>query len=191
MGICHKQVVNNERMNAMKVTTVGDQFNELESKFKEALENEGFSEYEQKVLRDAIDSVQYVRGFFSEKHVLPKLEESVHTTWGKTFMWIRGSFINIEKAEAIVNSPKNENILQMVNGQCRSTDEKNVGHSLPGNRDIIGVDLVSGNTLDDAHTVLSTEENRMEDFGSYAAENEDDEDLNDEYSEELFMGLSM
>ncbi|MBP3707811.1 MAG: hypothetical protein J6J36_04290 [Clostridia bacterium] len=168
----------------MKVTTVGDQFNELESKFKEALENEGFSEYEQKVLRDAIDSVQYVRGFFSGKHVLPKLEESVHTTWGKTFMWIRGSFINIEKAEAIVNSLKNENALQIMNGQCRSTDEEVVGHSLPGNKDRTGVDWDSEYARYDAYMYLATEENCMEDFGSYDAEDEDDEcSSDDDYSD--------
>lgn len=136
--------------------TVGGKMQEMKRSFAEAIESGFYDEAERKLLQDAIDSVEYIKGFFAGTSVLPPLTENADTTWGMTWKWLRGAFKKIESAEQLINQPANE--LQLENGSGGNkpvNDMSDFGRnssseesSLPGNGPVDGVDLTSGNSLD-------------------------------------------
>ena len=136
--------------------TVGGNMNELKRSFAEAIDSGFYGEAERKILQDAIDSVEYIKGFFAGTSVLPKLTENAETTWGKTWKWLRGAFKKIDDAEQLINQPANELQLEIGGGGNKPVnDMSDFGHNnsskesfLPGNGPVEGVDLVSGNPLD-------------------------------------------
>ncbi|MBR2704332.1 MAG: hypothetical protein IKE91_02575 [Clostridia bacterium] len=136
--------------------TVGGRMQALKRDFAEALESDFYNEAERKLLKDAIDSVEYIKGFFAGTSTLPRLTEDAETTWGKTWEWLRGAFRKIDNAEQLINQPANELHLEIEGGGNKSaSDMSDFGrnssdkeHSLPGNGPIAGVDLTSGNPLD-------------------------------------------
>lgn len=99
--------------------SVGDKFEELTKKFVEALDTGNYYGDERKLLKDAIASVKYIKGFFAGKNKLPSLEEDAESTWGMTFDWLRGSYRKIEEAEKLINKPVHAHELKLTNGRSK------------------------------------------------------------------------
>lgn len=114
----------------MGPNSVGGKMNRLKLDIAKALASEDYSSEERKLLQDAIDSIEYVKGFFAGTSVLPKLTEDAETTWGKTWDWLRGAFKKIDMAEQLINQPASELQLEIggnngaKNGHVESTPEK-------------------------------------------------------------------
>lgn len=102
--------------------TVGRKMDSMKKKFSEALASGSYEASENKLLSDAINSVEYIKGFFAGTSVLPTLEEEADTTWGMTFDWLRGSFKKIDEAESLLEEGL-ANELQLTNGMENAQEE--------------------------------------------------------------------
>lgn len=114
--------------------SVGMKFELLMRRFKDALETEFYSESERKLISDAIDSLEYVKGFFAGTSKLPSLEEDASTTWGMTFDWLRRSYKNIEDAEQLIDQVAHlqELALENVNRKARQQESTEDLVHIPG-----------------------------------------------------------
>lgn len=136
--------------------TIGGKMQALKRDFAEALESGPYNKAERELLQDAIDSVEYIKGFFAGTSVLPPLTENAETAWGKTWTMLRVAFKKIEDAEQLIGQSANELQLEIGGGGNKSSsDMSDFGckssckeSSLPGNRSVNGVDHTSGNLLD-------------------------------------------
>ena len=156
----------------------------LRKNFLEAMDSSGCNAEKKRILREAIHAIDYVKEFFAGTSQLPPLEENYATMWGKTFDLLKVAFGNIIEAEKLLENGF-ENGLELTNSRGNSGKKQNADESkrknLPGNGDIHGCDLDSGNDMSQSYH--SSSGNAEEDMESV----EDSDDL----LLGLFLGLGM
>lgn len=187
--------------------TIKDVFDEYE---KELLEAEGncdrYSIEDRILFAEARRSLMYVKSYtMGERGIsFPMLSDPAKDV--QKIIKLYNAIKKVFKALKILNSPQLENALTIsdavVNSEANkeannekkqakdmsdfgsATNEKAV--NLPGNGDIEGIDLTSGNSLEDAY-------NDMSDFGNSNEEINTEEEYTEEEDEELadFMGYSL
>lgn len=91
--------------------TLGQMLSEKRQRYDDAvrLECTKYDIEQLKIFTDAIDSIDYICKVFNGEIVLPRLSENLNSDWGKVFMWLAGSFKNIDLADQILSGEYNQN----------------------------------------------------------------------------------
>ena len=91
--------------------TLGQMLSEKKQRYDEVLRLEciNYDNEQLKIFADAIDSIDYICSVFNGKIVLPCLSEDINSDCGKVFMWLAGSFKNIDLADQILSGEYNQN----------------------------------------------------------------------------------
>lgn len=82
--------------------TLSDKLAEKRKLFEEALNNPAYTERQYMVLKNAIDSIDYVHSVYAGKVLLPALTEDSDSDWGMVYEWLGGSYHNIRMAEDLL-----------------------------------------------------------------------------------------
>lgn len=108
------------------MTTVGNHIQNQKRNFEKALKSNLYSDEQKKVFKDAISSLEYISAFYERKYVLPELETDASSKWGEIHGWLMGSYVNVYKAQAILDG-KEQPTTQLSckpSGRCNCDDCK-------------------------------------------------------------------